>query len=158
MLEARKNVAAIIEAWSAIREVRDVDLVIAGPQRHDSVIASPRPGLVLRGEVSERELAELYSGAIALVYPSHYEGFGLPVLEAMQCGTPVIISRDPASMETAGDAAMIAAKLHEAMRALIDNPQLRADLRCRSLARAALFTWERTARATHDVYRSILAA
>ena len=158
MFEARKNVAAVIGAWSAIHLGVDVDLVLAGPHREELPIAPQRPGLVLRGEVPESELASLYSGAIALVYPSHYEGFGLPVLEAMQCGTPVIVSREPALMETAGDAAISADNLYEAMRLLLENPQLRADLRSRSLARAALFTWERTARATHDVYRSMLAA
>lgn len=132
MFEARKNVEAIIEAWSAIHAALDVDLILAGPQRHESGIAYHRPGLVLRGEVSECELAALYRQAIALVYPSRYEGFGLPVLEAMQCGTPVIISRDPALMETAGDAAIITDRLHEAMRSLIENPQRRADLRSRS--------------------------
>ena len=161
MFEARKNVTAVIEAWSAIHAALDVDLVLAGPHREEIPIAAPRPGLILRGEVPESELAALYSGAIALVYPTHYEGFGLPVLEAMQCGTPVIISRDAALMETAGDAAIstddLADHLCGAMRALIDNPQLRADLRARSLARAALFSWERTARRTHHVYQGMLA-
>ena len=158
MFEARKNVDAIIEAWSALRERYDVDLVLAGPQRAESKIVPQRPGLILRGEVSERELAALYSGALALVYPSHYEGFGLPVLEAMQCGAPVIISPDPALMETAGESAIVTNNLYHAMEPLIEDPQLRAEMRRRSLARAALFTWQRTARATHAVYRSMLAS
>jgi len=114
--------------------------------------------LELRGEVSETELATLYSGAIALVYPSYYEGFGLTVLEAMQCGAPVIISRDPALVETAGDAALSTDSLFEAMHSLLESRQLRDEMRSRSLARAALFSWKRTARATHDVYRSTVAA
>ena len=157
MWERRKNVDAVIAAWSAIRSQHEVDLVIAGPRRDELPLPVPTPGLILRGEVSEVELAELYAGAIALVYPSHYEGFGLPVLEAMQCGTPVIISSDPALIETAGDAALRPDNLAEAMRALLDNLHLRAQLRVRSLARAACFTWQRTARDTHNVYRSMLA-
>ena len=162
MFEPRKNVAGVMDAWSALRARFDVDLVIAGPHRQEIPHALQRPGLHLRGEVSESTLAALYSGAIALVYPSHYEGFGLPVLEAMQCGTPVIISRDPALLETAGDAAIAvdagAGCIAEAMRSLLENPTLRQDLRHRSLDRAAGFTWQRTARATHEVYRSMLAA
>jgi glycosyltransferase involved in cell wall biosynthesis len=162
MFEPRKSVDAVIAAWSNLHRRFDVDLVIAGPHREEVPIPCSRPGLLLRGEVSEGELARLYSGAIALVYPSHYEGFGLPVLEAMQCGAPVIISRDPALMETAGSAAISTESLspdhlQSAMQSLMENPQLRADLRSRSLGRAESFNWERTARATHDVYRSMLA-
>jgi alpha-1,3-rhamnosyl/mannosyltransferase len=157
MFEARKNVDAIIVAWSAIRERFDIDLVLAGPRRGERIVPQ-RPGLILPGEVSEHELVALYSGAVALIYPSYYEGFGLPVLEAMQCGTPVIISRDPALMETAGDAAVVVDDLRDAMQSLIENPQWRADLQAKSLARAALFTWQRTASATHAVYRSMLAS
>jgi len=157
MLEARKNVTAVIEAWSALRNHFAVDLVLAGPWRPEYPMPSGLPGLISRGEVSENELAAIYSGAIALVYPSHYEGFGLPVLEAMQCGTPVIVSRDPALQETAGDAAISTDSFYEPMRSLIENPPLRAELRSRSLQRAAQFSWDRTARATHSVYRSMLA-
>jgi glycosyltransferase involved in cell wall biosynthesis len=159
MLEARKNVAEIISAWLALRRCCDVDLVLAGPHREEMHIA-PLPGLKRRGVVSESELAALYSGAIALVYPSLYEGFGLPVLEAMQCGTPVIISSDPALVETAGDAGIDEARaggLEQAMRSLLENPDLCEEMRSRSLRRAAQFSWERTARATHAVYRSMVA-
>jgi glycosyltransferase involved in cell wall biosynthesis len=160
MLEPRKNVDAIIAAWSSLHAQSDVDLVLAGPHREETHIA-PQPGLKRRGVVSEEELAVLYSGAIALIYPSQYEGFGLPVLEAMQCGTPAIISSDPALVETAGDAGIQEASaggLMQAMQSLLDNPTLREELRQRSLNRAAQFTWTKTARATHNIYRSILAA
>ena len=160
MLEARKNVAGILAAWSDLRTRYDVDLVLAGPHREEMHIP-PRPGLKRRGVVPEEELAALYSGAIALVYPSLYEGFGLPVLEAMQCGTPVIISSDPALLETAGEAGIQEAThggLAQAMQSLLQDTSLRAEMRSRSLQRAAQFTWERTARATHRVYRSMLAA
>ena len=160
MLEPRKNFASVISAWEILRAHHDVDLVLAGPHREDLAPIPHRPGLHLRGVVSENELALLYSGAVALVYPSLYEGFGLPVLEAMQCGAPVIISDDPALVETAGDAALresAAGGLAAAMLSLIEDPNLREEMHARSLARAAEFTWERTARATHDIYRSMLA-
>jgi glycosyltransferase involved in cell wall biosynthesis len=161
MFEPRKNVELIISAWSDLRARFDVDLVLAGPHREETPVAPHRPGLHSRGVVSECELAALYSGATALIYPSHYEGFGLPVLEAMQCGAPVIISTDPALVETTGDAGMQEAGqagLTQAMQSLLENPELRAEMSRRSLARAAQFSWDRTARATRDVYRSILAA
>ena len=161
MHEPRKNIAAILDAWTTVRATHDVDLILAGPHRDDFHLPPPQPGLHRRGVVSEEELAHLYSGAVALLYPSHYEGFGLPVLEAMQCGTPAIISHDPALVETAGDAAIAihdSAGLASAMQSLLDNPALRSALSLRALARAAQFTWQRTARATYAVYRSILAA
>jgi glycosyltransferase involved in cell wall biosynthesis len=161
MLEPRKNVAGVLEAWTAVRAEHEVDLVLAGPHREDFHLPPPQPGLHRRGVVSEDELARLYAGAVALVYPSHYEGFGLPVLEAMQCGTPAVISDDPALVETAGDAALQAqssVELAAAMRALLENPTLRDELARRALARAGRFSWQRTARATHALYRSMLAA
>jgi glycosyltransferase involved in cell wall biosynthesis len=155
MLEPRKNVEALLEAWREVRKSTEIDLVIAGPRRAEAKLPSPQPGLILRGEAPEEELPELYSGASAFVYPSHYEGFGLPVLEAMQCGAPVIVSTDPALRETAGDAGLCAGstrELVEAMRAVLTNLSF---WRARSLARAGLFSWERTARATHAVYQEL---
>ncbi len=125
MFEPRKNVDAIIAAWSDIRSRFDIDLVIAGPRRDATAELQPQTGLEIRGEVSEAELVSLYSGAIALVYPSHYEGFGLPILEAMQCGTPAIISEDRALVETGGDAALRTGSgftLRNAMSALLEQP------------------------------------
>lgn len=161
MLEPRKDIARLLAAWEILRTRCPVDLVLAGPQRPNHPSIPHRPGLRLRGVVSESDLAELYCGAIALVYPSLYEGFGLPVLEAMQCGTPVIISADPALCETAGDAGLqeqTPEGIAQAMQRLFDDPAFRAEMQARSLARAAQFTWERTARATCNVYRSMLAS
>ena len=104
-LEPRKNIPALIEGWRECRAETDADLVIAGRNRADFEEIAPVEGLHLLGEVPDQELPRLYSDALAFVYPSHYEGFGLPVLEAMQCGCPVITSRDPAVTEVAGGAA-----------------------------------------------------
>ena len=106
------------------------------------------------GEVPDAQLPRLYSSAIACVYPSEYEGFGLPVLEAMQCGTAVITSRDPAvdgGFGGRGDSRRTAG-LFGAMETLLRNPEERARRRELSLRRAAEFSWRATARKTHEVY------
>ena len=96
---------AAIEAWRRVRESHDVDLVVAGRRRSDGPVITEEPGLRILGEVPNEELPSLYSGALACVYPTEYEGFGLPVLEAMQCGCPVITSLDPAVMEVSAGVA-----------------------------------------------------
>ena len=92
ILEARKNITRLIEAWREVRKSQDVDLVLAGRARDDFAMPEPEEGLRILGAVREEDLPALYSSALAFVYPSLYEGFGLPVLEAMQCGTTVITS------------------------------------------------------------------
>ncbi|HTS66096.1 MAG TPA: glycosyltransferase family 1 protein [Candidatus Acidoferrales bacterium] len=152
-LEPRKNLEVLIEAWREVRRRRAVDLVLVGRRRADSPEIREEPGLRLAGEVADRELAALYSGALAFVYPSLYEGFGLPLLEAMQCGAPVIASR--ALRETGGDAAIYADGPEELARAMYDvatRDSLAASLRVQSLARARGFSWDRTARRTREVY------
>jgi glycosyltransferase involved in cell wall biosynthesis len=153
-LEPRKNLPALVEAWRQVRAHRAVDLVLAGRPRADAPPLAEEPGLKLPGEVPDTDLPRLYSGALAFVYPSLYEGFGLPVLEAMQCGACVIASR--AVADAAGDAALYAdtaADLAAAMTAVIEQPEFAAGLRARSLARAAQFSWEQTARLTYAVYQ-----
>jgi len=142
-----------MEARRAVRKECAIDLVIAGRRRADGPQFAPEPGLRLMGEVPDEQLAALYSGAVAFVYPSLYEGFGFPVLEAMQCGACVIAS--PAVREAGGDAAVYTdsvAELIGAMRQAVARPDWRAERQARSRGHAAQFSWERTARLTHDVY------
>jgi glycosyltransferase involved in cell wall biosynthesis len=156
-LEPRKNVARLVDAWREVRKTIAVDLVLAGRTRADFPPLAPEPGLRLLGEVPDADLPGLYSGALACVYPSLYEGFGLPVVEAMQCGALVITSRDPAVLEASGDGAVHVdatdtAALAEAMRAVSANPAGFQEVRQRGLARAAQFSWRNTARRTREVY------
>jgi glycosyltransferase involved in cell wall biosynthesis len=157
-IEPRKNVPSLIEAWMDVRSRHDVDLVIAGRRRADAPAIEPRPGLRLAGEVSDDELPELYSSAIACVYPTQYEGFGLPVLEAMQCGAPVITSHDPAVLEVSAGAAIHVRpeELAETMEALLLNSAERNRRRELSIRRAAEFSWSKTARRTHEVYEEAI--
>lgn len=158
-LEPRKNVEGLVEGWRESLAETGADLVIAGRNRADFKEIPACEGLHFLGEVSDAELPRLYSDALAFVYPTHYEGFGLPVLEAMQCGCPVITSHDPAVTEVSGGAAIHVSSPHEiaeAMRALASNPRLRNVLRGCGLQRAAAFSWSRTARETRAIYAEVL--
>jgi glycosyltransferase involved in cell wall biosynthesis len=157
--EPRKNVGRLLDAWREVRKTVAIDLVLVG---RNHTPAEER-GLRVLGEVADSDLAALYAGALACVYPSLYEGFGLPVLEAMQCGALVIVSCDPAILEVSDDAAIHVdaedtAALVEAMRAAVMNPRAFDDLRQRALARAAQFSWQKTARLTRQVYESATSA
>jgi glycosyltransferase involved in cell wall biosynthesis len=132
-------------------------LVLAGRARPDFPAPGPEPGLRLLGEVPESDLPGLYSGALACVYPSLYEGFGLPALEAMQCGCLVVTSRDPAIQEVSGGAAVhVDAEdpkaLAEALSSVASAPEKFTGLKERALLRSREFTWQRTARRTREVY------
>ena len=158
-LEPRKNLEMLVAAWRTLRDAHDVDLVLAGRRRVDGPRFDEERGLHILGEVSDAQLAELYRTALAVVYPSHYEGFGLPVLEAMQYGAAVVISADPALQELGGDAALAARspkEFAEVMRALLEQPALLAAHRAKSRRRAAEFSWKKTAHATRAVYGEAL--
>jgi glycosyltransferase involved in cell wall biosynthesis len=112
------------------------------------------------GFIPDSDLNTLYSAAESFAFPSHYEGFGLPVLEAMACGTPVVASRASSLPEVVGDAGMQVdpddpERLASALELLALNPEMRADFSMRGLARAATFTWDAAADIMLDVYRKV---
>jgi glycosyltransferase involved in cell wall biosynthesis len=159
-LEPRKNLSTLIEAWRSTHEETGVDLVIAGRRRAGFPPVPSVEGLSYIGEVPDEELPRLYSQALAFVYPSHYEGFGLPVLEAMQCGCPVVTSNDPAITEVASGAALQVGsplELANALRTIVCRAELREEMRRDGLARAQSFSWSRTAHATRAIYAEVLA-
>jgi glycosyltransferase involved in cell wall biosynthesis len=152
-IQRRKDPLAALAAARAL----GLPLVVAGPEKEPDLARELRAGGAdLRGYVAKDELASLYRGASALLMPSRFEGFGLPVLEAMACGTPVVATPDPALREVAGDAAVYAedGDLAAATQRALDE---RERLIAAGLARARLFTWEETARRTAAVYRDMLA-
>ena len=146
----RKNIETILAAWREVRKEHAVDLVLVGDFPADT-------GARVLAGVDDAHLAELYSGALALLYPSLYEGFGLPPLEAMECGAAVFTSRDPAIAEVCGEAAVRmdacdAGAWAEALKAACERPEWIEALRARSLVRARDFSWRATARRTREVY------
>lgn len=151
-IEPRKQPLAAIDAANAVGR----KLVVVGPRKDEELAAElARRGADVRGYVPKAELVDLYQRAACLVFPSRYEGFGLPVIEAMACGTPVVAAPEPAMQEVAGDAAIFTEDLAEGIRqALADRDRLSAA----GLERAKAFSWRETARITADVYRSALAA
>jgi len=158
-LEPRKNIPGLLAAWREVRRLHSVDLVLAGRRRSDFTQLSPEPGLQILGEVSDERLAQLLRSTLAFVYPSLYEGFGLPVLEAMQCGACVIASQDPAIREVAAGAALEAGSHAELVRGMLDiaaHPERAEPWRERGLRRASDFSWRRTAQLTHEVYEEAL--
>ncbi len=151
-IEPRKQPLAAIEAANAVGR----KLVVVGPPKDEELVAElERRGADVRGYVPKDELVRLYQQAACLVFPSRYEGFGLPVVEAMACGTPVVAAPEQAMQEVAGDAAIFTDDLADGVRrALADRERLSA----LGLERAKKFSWRETARITADVYRSVLAA
>jgi glycosyltransferase involved in cell wall biosynthesis len=164
-LEPRKNLIRLLEAWAGLREdLRDkYELVLVGPVGWDAdeiVSAAATARIVLAGDVPDDELAALYAGCELFCYPSLYEGFGLPVLEAMKAGAPVLTSNSSSLPEVAGDAAALCDPLSADLIAaeiarLLDDPAERARLRAAGPRRAAQFSWKRFATETRAVLRAL---
>lgn len=169
-LEPRKNVARLVEAFALLKKQGlPHKLVLAGGKgwMYEPIFAAvERLGLgaevILPGFVPREELPLWYNGAAVFVYPSLYEGFGLGPLEAMACGTPVVVSERASLPEVVGDAGLTvppddAPALADAMAAILRDGTLAEDLRRRGLRRAAEFTWERTAQATVRAYERVMS-
>ena len=170
-LEPGKNRRRLIEAMHELRTGGiDFDLAIAGQRAWDyerdiDAVRELSMGDRVRflGYVPDGDLPALYSAASVFAFPSLHEGFGLPVLEAMACGTPVVTSNVSATAEVAGDAALLVDPLDtgaigDALRRLLTDAELRARLSGQGRARAGEFSWRRAAEETRDVYRSLIPA
>jgi glycosyltransferase involved in cell wall biosynthesis len=158
---ARKNLDVLHEAEHRLRQL-GAELVVAGGGRAYMRAEAAPPGRPL-GYVAEEHLPGLYAGARAVVVPSLYEGFGLPCLEAMAAGTPVVAAAATALPETCGEAALLAdprdpGAFADALVSLLEDASLHADRREAGLARAARFSWDRTARALDRVLMAELSA
>jgi glycosyltransferase involved in cell wall biosynthesis len=174
--DQRKNVGALVAAYATIGAnlTRSAPLVIAGslPRRDSDFFPNPKrlaeehdlqARVTLVGWVAEEDKPALYSSALLFVFPSLYEGFGLPVLEAMSCGTAVLVSDVASLPEIVGDGAMLfdprrPEELAEAMSVLLRDKAKRAELAARGLERAQLFSWEKTISQTVQVYRSVVGS
>lgn len=168
--QPRKNLTQLIRSFFRLldeQQLPDTYLVLAGSQEqgwmYDEILnvaassAEHQSRLIFTGYVADEDLPALYSGALAFVFPSLYEGFGLPVLEAMACGTPVITSNTTSLPEVAGDAALSVDPMNvddigTAMSNVISDSSLRGELRRKGLMRATEFSWQRNAELTAKVY------
>jgi glycosyltransferase involved in cell wall biosynthesis len=169
-LEPRKNLTRLVQAFSQLKaQGHPHKLVLAGPwgwsmngfhQQIEELNLADRVQLL--GYIPDEDLPGLYSLATAFVFPSLYEGFGLPPLEAMACGTPVLSSRNSSLAEICGDAAYLVdprdvENLAEGLRRVVADADLRAQLSESGRRRAQEFSWERAARETAAVYEGVLA-
>ena len=162
-LHYRKNAEMVMKAWPILRErFRDLKLVVAGhnsPEYLTSVRALGE-SILLTGYVEDCQLAKLYGNATAVWFPSHYEGFGIPVLEAMASGAPVVAANNSAIPEISGDAALLVDPYSvdanvEALESLVTDPLLRALLSKRGKKQAAPFTWHNSAAKLHALYSEL---
>ncbi len=170
-IQPRKNLARLVKAFASIKSRLPSDqlpkLVLVGKRAwlYDDTLraleeADLGSAVVLTGSVPELDLPALYSGALCFVYPSFFEGFGLPPLEAMKCGTPVVVGNTTSLPEVVGDAALSVDPfdvdaIASAIERLIKDSGLRAELSVKGLARAKMFDWRETARQTLNVYEQV---
>jgi len=163
-LEPRKNIKRLIEAWAQVPAKDGSELVIVGSSCRvfqDPGLNGAEGSVRMLGYVSDDDLPAVYAGASVFVYPSLYEGFGLPVLEAMACGTPVICSNRTALPEVAGDAAILVdpesvQEMASAIGMLLADETRQATLRQAGIKRAQEYSWDRTAAQVWQVLRSMV--
>jgi glycosyltransferase involved in cell wall biosynthesis len=165
--EPQKNINRLIDAFHRVLKQRDMVLVMAGPINWYYHIVLEKikemnlvDNIIFTGYITDETMSALYSGASALVFPSLYEGFGLPVLEAMACGLPVVSSNVCSIPEVAGEAALLADPyspddIAEKILLLLKDESLRHELISRGKKRAQFFSWKQTAEKTLETYRSI---
>ena len=167
-IQPRKNLIRLIEAYSLLRKSladnKLPQLVLAGKRGwldNETFRAAQRESvagdIVFTGYLADEHLNALYSGATCFVYPSYFEGFGLPILEAMKCGTPVVAGNRTSIPEVAGEAALLfdpfdTNSLVDALQRLLSDPAYRASLSAKGLQRASAFSWKTTAQLTLEVY------
>lgn len=172
-LEPRKNITQMIRCFVRLVEqekINDLSLVLVGAKGWDfdsifeEIAASPkiRDRIIVTGYVADEDLAPLYSAAMMFVYPSFYEGFGLPPLEAMQCGIPVITSNTSSLPEVVGEAAVMvgpqdADELCQAMLNIYNSAEIRKKMSLDSLEQAKKFSWKRCADETIETYKLAIA-
>ena len=169
-IQPRKNLERLIQAYSQVnKRMNAPPLVLVGRKAwlyKDSVTAAERSGysdkITFTGFVPDEDLPAIYSAAAIFVYPSIFEGFGLPPIEAMQCGTPVITGNRTSLPEIVGDAGVMVdpydvGSLTDAIERLLRDHELRAELSSRGLRRAKDFSWENTARDTLKVFERVVS-
>ena len=172
-LEPRKNIEQVVRAFVALdaqENIRDLHLVLVGTKGwfFDKIFAEIsnsaelKSRIIITGFVADEDLAAIYSDALFFVYPSFYEGFGLPPLEAMKCGVPVITSNTSSLPEVVGDAGIMVSPgdldaLCQAMLKIYTNPSLQQQMQEKSLERAGRFSWERCGNETVNAYKHSLA-
>lgn len=172
-IQPRKNLTRLVQAYALLRSKYQNDrfpkLVLVGKCAwlYDETMRALREtglkeSVVLTGYVPESDLPALYSGSLCFVYPSYFEGFGLPPLEAMKCGAPVVVGNRTSLPEVVGDAGLKVdpfdvSAIAGAMEQLLNNSGLRAEMRAKGSTRARMFDWRETARQTLKVYEQVVS-